>query len=68
VNILSIEASDADAVVLHPPLMGEFELAAPADIWILEVLPPPEGGPQPHLAAGPVPMIVVASMTEVPVE
>jgi hypothetical protein len=64
VNVLSIDAQDADAVILHPPLMGEFELAEPADILVLEVQPAPDGGIEARLQPGPVPMIVVVAGTE----
>jgi anti-sigma factor RsiW len=59
VNVLSVDARDADAVVLHPPMLGEFELAEPADILILAIEPAPDGGAEPILQPGRPPMIVM---------
>jgi hypothetical protein len=58
VNIISMDAGDADAVVLGQPLMGEIEFARPADIEVLDVQPHEEDGSMPRLEPGPVPMIV----------
>jgi hypothetical protein len=62
VNILSIDAADADRVAMGQPLFGTFEIAGPEDIEIVEMEPHPEDGRMPRLQRGPeVPMIVVAS-------
>jgi anti-sigma factor RsiW len=62
INILSIDAADADRVVMGQPLIGTFEVAAPEDIEIVEMEPHPEDGRMPRLQRGPeVPMIIVAS-------
>jgi len=58
VNIISMDASDADAVVLGMPLLGSFPLAEPDDIEVLDAEPPHADGPVPWLEEGPVPMIV----------
>ncbi len=62
VNFLSISVEDADrVVVVGPPLLGAFELAAPQDITVVG-MEPPAAGPMPRLQRGPeVPMILVAS-------
>src|SRR5262249_12798365 len=63
VDILSIDPRDADRVVLDQPLLGAFDLAAPADIeWITHELGP-ERGPMPRVINSPnakVPLVVVA--------
>jgi anti-sigma factor RsiW len=62
VNVLSIDAADADRVLMGQPLFGTFEVASPEDIEIVEMEPHPEDGRMPRLQRGPeVPMIVVAS-------
>jgi hypothetical protein len=63
VNIISIDAEDADRVVIGQSLMGEFELAASDDIDIVKMEPCVEDGQMPHLHRGEeVPMIVVAKL------
>jgi anti-sigma factor RsiW len=61
VNIISMDAKDADAVVMGQPLMGSFELAAPEDIQVLKVEPHPADGLVPRLEENPVPMIVASA-------
>src|SRR5262249_28284824 len=58
VDIISMDAQDADAVVMGPPLMGEFQLAAPSDIEVIEVHPEGEEGSLRRLEPGPFPMVV----------
>jgi hypothetical protein len=65
VNIISMDARDADALVMSgQPIMGPFELAAPEDIEVLKAEPPWQGAPVPRLGEGAVPMIVAASIGE----
>jgi hypothetical protein len=62
VNIISIDAEDADRVVMGEPLMGTFEVVAPEDIEIVKMEPHADDGQMPQLQRGPeVPMIVVAA-------
>jgi hypothetical protein len=60
IHIIGINPGDADAIILGHPILGTFELAAPADITELEVEPPPEDGEMARLEPGTVPMIVMA--------
>jgi hypothetical protein len=63
VNIISIDADDADRVVMGQELMGTFDLAAPEDIEIVKMEPRPDDGWAPYLRRGPeVPMIVAANL------
>ena len=48
------------------PIMGDFQLAQPADIQVIEVLPENDDGSTPRLESGPIPMIVSAAGTAVP--
>jgi hypothetical protein len=63
VNIISIDAEDADRVGMGQELIGTFDLATPEDIEIVKMEPHPEDGLMPRLRRGPeVPMIVAANM------
>jgi anti-sigma factor RsiW len=66
INIISMDAIDADAILLGPPLMGSFELAEPEDIELLAVGPHPAHGRRPQVADGPVAMIMPADEGEGP--
>jgi hypothetical protein len=61
VNIISMDARDADAVVMGMPLMGLFQLAEQDDIEVLDAEPPHADGPVPWLEEGPVPLIVASA-------
>jgi hypothetical protein len=61
VNIISMEAGDADAVVTGHPIMGEFEFAQPTDIEVLDVQPHEADGARARLEQGSVPMIVFSN-------
>ena len=61
VNIISMDAEDADRLLMDQPLLGTVEFAAPEDIEVVGVLPDPEEGSRSRLQRGPqVPMIVLA--------
>jgi hypothetical protein len=60
VNIIRMDARDADAVVVGAPLMEPFEVARPADIHVLGVQASRTDGKVPRLEAGGVPMIVAS--------
>ena len=60
VDIISINAEDADRVMIGQQLLGTFEVAGPNDIDIVKMEPDPEEGQMPrvHIALD-VPMILV---------
>ena len=58
VNIVRIEADDADGVVVGQQLLGDVELATADDVRVLEVEHHPEDGPLARLDEADVPMIV----------
>ncbi len=58
VNIISVRADDADAVVAQPPVFGSFEVASRGDVQLEEAEPAQPGGKAPWMGGGPVPMIV----------
>jgi hypothetical protein len=61
VNIISMNAIDADRLALGSALLGTFEFAAPRDIEVVKVVPDAEEGNRSRLQCGPqVPMIVLA--------
>jgi anti-sigma factor RsiW len=65
VNIISVRADDADAVVAHPPVLGAFEVVSSKDVKLEEAEPLRPGGKAPWLGGGQVPMIVApAAATE----
>jgi anti-sigma factor RsiW len=57
VNIISVRADDADAVVAQPPVFGSFDVASSGDVK-LEEAEPYQGGKAPWMGGGQVPMIV----------
>ena len=58
VNVISVRADDADAVVAQPPLLGSFDVAAAEDVKLEEAEPAQPGGKAPWMGGGQVPMIV----------
>jgi anti-sigma factor RsiW len=58
INIVGMDAQDADALVGHPPLSGTLEFAAPADVRLLNAQPHRDDGRIPQMGDGDVPMIV----------
>jgi anti-sigma factor RsiW len=59
INIIHMDAADADALAVgHPPILGSFDLAKPADVNLVKVEPAHPDGPLPWLEEGEVPMIV----------
>jgi anti-sigma factor RsiW len=58
INIVGMDARDADALVGHPPLSGTLEFAAPADVRLLNAQPHGDDGRIPRMGDGDVPMIV----------
>ncbi|HZY85935.1 MAG TPA: hypothetical protein VFE78_13960 [Gemmataceae bacterium] len=58
VNIISVRADDADAVVTHPPVFGSFDVASGSDVKLEEAEPYQPGGKAPWMGGGQVPMIV----------
>jgi anti-sigma factor RsiW len=58
VNIISVRADDADAVVAQPPVFGSFDVAARGDVTLEGAEPYQSGGKAPWLDGGAVPMIV----------
>jgi anti-sigma factor RsiW len=66
VNIISVRADDADAVVTQPPVFGSFDVASGSDVKLEEAEPYRAGGKAPWLGRGTVPMIVApaAAATE----
>jgi anti-sigma factor RsiW len=58
VNVISVRADDADAVVAQPPLLGSFDVASAEDVKLEEAEPEQPGGKAPWMGGGPVPMIV----------
>jgi hypothetical protein len=61
VDILQMDARDADRVVIGRPLLGTFELVSADEIEVVQVEADPDDGWMPRLQGGPeVPMIVVA--------
>lgn len=61
INIISMDADDADRVLMGQPLLGTFEVASPEDINVVEVEPNWDEGNMPRFQrGGRVPMVVVA--------
>jgi hypothetical protein len=61
VNIISMDAADADLLALEgSPMLGEIELARPEDIYIVRVEPGQENQPMARVEEGAYPMIVPA--------
>lgn len=58
VNIISVGAGDADAVVAQPPVFGSFDVVSAEDVKLEEAEPALPGGKAPWMGGGPVPMIV----------
>jgi hypothetical protein len=66
VNILSVDACDADSLVMGPPLIGSFAVAESNDVEILSVGSVPMEGSQARLDASSVAMILFADEPEEP--
>jgi hypothetical protein len=60
INIVGMDAHDADSLVGHPPLSGTLEFAAPADVRLLNAQPHGDEGWVPRKADGDVSLIVAA--------
>jgi hypothetical protein len=60
VNIISMDVNDADALAVHPPVLGPVEFAAPADITVVHVEPLADGM-RPRLEGEAVGMFVAAA-------
>ncbi len=58
VNIISVRADDADAVVAQPPVFGSFDVASAGDVKLEGAEPSQPGGKAPWMGGGQVPMIV----------
>jgi anti-sigma factor RsiW len=65
INIISMQADDADRLVMDQPLLGTVEFVASEDIEVVKVMPDPEEGNMSRLQKGPmVPMIVLARVQD----
>jgi anti-sigma factor RsiW len=60
INIVGMDAHDADSLVGHPPLSGSLEFAAPADVRLLNAQPHGDDGWVPRMGEGDVSLIVAA--------
>jgi anti-sigma factor RsiW len=60
INIVGMDARDADALVGHPPLAGALEFAEPADVKLINAEPHGDDGWVPRMGGGDVPMVVAA--------
>jgi anti-sigma factor RsiW len=66
VNIISVRADDADAVVAQPPLFGAFEVATAQDVTLEGAEPYQAGGQAPWMGGEYVPMIVAPAAATQP--
>ncbi len=67
VEIISVSAEDADRVLMGQPLLGTFEVVAPADVQIVKMEPHPDDGSMPSFRRGQeVPMILASADREEP--
>jgi anti-sigma factor RsiW len=58
INIVYMQARDADALVGHPPLSENLEFASNADVQLLNIAPHGPNGRRARMEAGAVPLIV----------
>jgi hypothetical protein len=67
VNIVHMDARDADRVLIGQPLLDSFDVVASEDIELVSVEANWEEGNMPHLKRGPqFPMVIVARPVEEP--
>jgi hypothetical protein len=59
INIVHMDARDADALVGHPPLLGNMVFADNNDVHLVSAVPHGGDGRVARMEQGPVPMIVV---------
>ncbi|MFO0926314.1 MAG: hypothetical protein U0736_04645 [Gemmataceae bacterium] len=68
VNILHMDARDADRVITGQPLLGSFDLAGEEDIEVVQVEPDQEDGRMPALARGAGRSLIVVAHADDPEE
>jgi hypothetical protein len=66
INVIRVDARDADSLVLSPPVMGSFDVAEPEEIELLAVGPDPARGRRVRMTNGSVAMIEAVEGSEEP--
>jgi hypothetical protein len=64
INIVHMDAEDADALVGHPPLSTNMVFASNTDVHLVNALPAGANGLVARLENGPVPLIVTGPAAE----